>query len=222
MDQTVLKRMREDWDARARENAQYYIANSTRDWDEREFFRTGEINVANEVMPDMHRICGGARSPRDLRMLEIGCGVGRMTKAFANLFGHVTAFDVSAEMVAGARANLASLGNVEVMLGDGATLGGVPDASHDFAFSYIVFQHIPSAEVIESYCKEVNRVLKPGSLFKVQVNGAFWEGRGAPDTWEGVSFTEEDAKKLAKNSGFVLESSDGAGTQYFWLWLRKP
>src|SRR6266566_2363742 len=85
----AAKRMREDWDERARENAEYYVASSTRDWDQGEFFRSGEINVANEIMPDVLRICGGRRSPFDLKVLEIGCGVGRMTRTMARLFGHV-------------------------------------------------------------------------------------------------------------------------------------
>src|SRR6266436_4671777 len=85
----AAKRMRKDWDERARENAEYYVASSTRDWAQREFFRSGQINVANEIMPDMLRICGGERSPLDLSVLEIGCGVGRMTKMLARIFGKV-------------------------------------------------------------------------------------------------------------------------------------
>ena len=42
----------------------------------------------------------------------------------------------------------------------------------DFAFSYIVFQHIPSREIVENYMREVNRLLRPGALFKFQVQGA--------------------------------------------------
>ena len=64
------------------------------------------------------------------------------------------------------------------------------DESHDFAFSFIVFQYIPSTEVIASYCREVCRVLRPGSLFKFQVNGVVWKRHDSPDTWVGVSFAE--------------------------------
>ena len=214
--------MREDWNARAKENAEYYVASASKDWDRREFFRSGEINVANEVMPDMHAICGGQRSPLDLSMLEIGCGVGRMTKMFARIFGQVTAVDVSSEMIERATANLQGLENVSLVLGDGDTLSAVPDSSQDFAFSFIVFQHIPSKEVIASYCREVHRVLKPGSLFKFQVQGGTFERTDGPDTWHGVSISETDAQRLADDNGFALERTTGAGTQYFWLWFRKP
>ena len=218
----VTKKMRDDWDERARENAEYYVASSTREWDRREFFRSGEINVANEIMPDMRRICGGERSPFELKVLEIGCGVGRMTRTLARVFRHVTAVDISSEMIGRATANLSDLDNVTLILGDGASLSGVGDHTHDFAFSFIVFQHIPSREVIASYCREVHRVLKPGSLFKFQVQGAVWDRGEPPDTWNGVSITADDARQLAAETGFSLEQSLGDGTQYYWLWFRKP
>jgi ubiquinone/menaquinone biosynthesis C-methylase UbiE len=141
---------------------------------------------------------------------------------FARLFHHVTAVDVSAEMIERARANLQGTGNITLILGDGATLASVADQSLDFAFSYIVFQHIPSLDVISSYCREVSRVLTPGSLFKFQVQGAVFERENGPDTWQGVTVTEVDAAHLADENGFTIERTSGAGTQYYWLWFRKP
>jgi ubiquinone/menaquinone biosynthesis C-methylase UbiE len=214
--------MRSDWNDRAKENAQYYVANSTKDWDAKEFFRTGEINVANDVLPDMHSICGGRRSPLDLSALEIGCGVGRMTRMLARVFGRVTGVDISEEMIEQARRNTADLNNVNLVVGDGCSLSGLPDSSLDYAFSYIVFQHIPSYEVISSYCREVFRVLRPGSLFKFQVQGGTGIRNNHLDTWLGYPISPEAAVELAKESGFELEHQTGAGTQYFWLWFRKP
>jgi ubiquinone/menaquinone biosynthesis C-methylase UbiE len=217
----ALDAMRNDWDQRARENAEYYIQTAVEHWNEREFFRSGEIDVANEIMPDMLRICGGSRSPLDLDVLEIGCGVGRMTKMMARVFGRVTGIDVSAEMIRRARANLSS-DNVTLIVGDGATLSPLKDASCDFAFSYIVFQHIPSSEVVASYCREVYRVLRPGSLFKFQVQGTVWDRDRPPNTWTGISLSEEDSRLFCQDTGFILEKSHGAGTQDYWLWFRKP
>ncbi len=221
MDRRLTAKMREDWNARARENPQHYVQNAREHWEEREFFRSGEISVANEIMPDMLRICGGSRSPLDLNMLEIGCGVGRMTRMLARIFGQVTALDISEEMLAKAKENLRGPQNVRLLLGDGCSLAGMESSRFDFAFSFIVFQHIPSLEVIESYCRETFRVLKPGGLFKFQVQGAPG-GRGGCDTWRGVSVSLEESGRLAANSGFVMEAHSGAGTQYFWLTFRKP
>ena len=219
---STLRAMREDWDQRARENAEYYIHTGTEHWSEREFFRSGEINVANEIMSDMQRICGGTRSPLDLAALEIGCGVGRMTKMMGRIFRHVTAVDVSSEMIKRARSNLGALDNVKVILGDGATLSGVQDSSFDFAFSFIVFQHIPTVDIITSYCREVYRVLRPGALFKFQLQGAQWDRDQPPDTWYGTSFSEDDSRRLCHDTGFIFEHSTGAGSQTYWLWFRKP
>ena len=222
METKVLNKMRSDWNDRAKENAQYYVQNATKEWDQREFFRSGEINVANDVLPDMGTICGGQRSPLDLRALEVGCGVGRMTRMLARIFGHVTGVDISEEMIGQAKRNTADLPNVDLVLGDGCTLAGLADSGYDYAFSFIVFQHIPSYEVILSYCREVFRVLRPGSLFKFQVQGGTGMQTNELDTWLGCSFSPERALELARNSGFELEHQAGAGTQYFWLWFRKP
>jgi ubiquinone/menaquinone biosynthesis C-methylase UbiE len=221
MDTRVLKKMRSDWNDRARENAQYYVQSATKDWDSREFFRSGEINVANEVMPDMYRICGGQRSPLDLRVLEIGCGVGRMTRMLARIFGHVTGVDISEEMIRQARQNTAGLDNVNLVIGDGCTLASLPGNSYDFAFSFIVFQHIPTYSVMASYCREVFRVLKPGGLFKFQTQGFTALERNELDTWVGYPVSERDAVTLSEESGFDIEGQEGAGTQYYWLWFRK-
>ncbi|HLI86744.1 MAG TPA: class I SAM-dependent methyltransferase [Bryobacteraceae bacterium] len=222
MDAEILNKMRADWNGRAKENAQYYVQNEKEQWDRRDFFRSGEINVANEVMTDMVAICGGRRSPLDLRMLEIGCGVGRMTRMLARIFGHVTGVDISEEMIRQARENTADLDNVDLVVGDGCTLAGLPDASYDFAYSFIVFQHIPAYRVIASYCREVNRVLKPRGLFKFQVQGYTELKRNEDDTWLGHPVSAREAKRLAEESGFALERQEGAGTQWYWLWFRKP
>ncbi len=221
MDRQLIAEMRKDWNARARDNPRHYVQNAHEQWEDREFFRSGEINVANEIMPDMLRICGGGRSPLDLNMLEIGCGVGRMTRMLARIFGEVTALDISDEMLAKARENLRGCENVRLLLGDGCSLTGVESDRFDFAFSFIVFQHIPALAVIESYCQEVFRVLKPGGLFKFQAQGAAGARQKHYNTWNGVSISLQEAAQLAEKSGFVLEGHSGAGTQYFWLTFSK-
>ena len=95
------------------------------------------------------------------------------------------------------------------------------DVRIDFAFSYIVFQHIPSREVIYSYAREVYRLLRPGGLFKFQVQGARATDQD-PDTWLGVHFSDADAVAMAEECGFEPRYRHGADGQYFWLWFFKP
>jgi hypothetical protein len=91
----------------------------------------------------------------------------------------------------------------------------------DFAFSMLVFQHIPSRAVIESYLRETHRLLRPGGLFKFQVQG-FTDCQPVLDSsWIGVTFSQEDAQALADRTGFELRHQHGAGGQYYWLWFFK-
>ena len=211
--------MARDWDSRALENARYYIATQRKDWTDKEFFGSGEKTVAEEILTDLGNICQG-QNPRDMRVLEIGCGAGRITRALANLFGEVHAVDISGEMIKRAKAALLGIPNAHVYRNNGFDLAVVPSLEFDFAYSNIVFQHIPSREVIENYVCEVHRLLKPGRLFKFQVQGI--AGRSGPfDTWHGVSFSEQEAHNMAERNGFEARYSFGANSQYFWLWYFK-
>jgi SAM-dependent methyltransferase len=215
-----LARMRADWDGRARENARYYVATSNSDWTEEEFYRYGEQTVAEEILTDMTNICQG-RDPKQMRVLEIGCGAGRITRALAKVFGEVHAVDVSGEMVERARAALQGIPNAFVYQNSGKDLAILPDIVFDFAFSTIVFQHIPYREIIYSYVREVHRLLRPGGLFKFQVQGGGGLKAKPNDTWVGVSFSDEQAVEMARDCGFEPRYRHGAGEQYFYLWFFK-
>lgn len=215
-----LEKMKRDWDDRARENARYYVATGQQDWSDAEFFASGERTVAEEILTDMTNICQG-KPPEQMRVLEIGCGAGRVTRALAHRFGEVHAVDVSGEMVARARAALRPVSNAYIYQNNGKDLAVLPPGPYDFAFSTIVFQHIPSREVIYSYVREVHRVLRPGALFKFQVQGDATVSAAPDDTWLGVPFSDKDAVEMAERCGFEPRYRHGAGDQYFWLWFFK-
>lgn len=215
-----LEKMRRDWDERARDNARYWVNTAQTQWTDDEFFASGERTVAEEVLTDMTNICQG-KDPKAMRVLEIGCGAGRVTRALANLFGEVHGVDVSGEMVRLARTALTGHPNAFLYQNNGADLRILPPVEFDFAFSSIVFQHIPSRKVIESYVSEVNRVLRPGALFKFQVQGDETMETAPDDTWLGVPFSDHQAAELARRCGFEPRYRHGAGEQYFWLWFFK-
>jgi ubiquinone/menaquinone biosynthesis C-methylase UbiE len=215
----LASKMRSEWDQRARENAHFYVNTASTEWSDDEFFGTGERNIEEHILTDMGNICQG-KPPGQMNVLEIGCGAGRLTRALARVFGQVYAVDVSPEMIQIAQAKLGALPNVHLYNNNGVDLAVLPDVTFDFAFSYIVFQHIPSFEVLLSYCREVARRLRPGGLFKFQVQG-YKEALDQADTWLGVGVSESDAAELARASGFEHRYSNGAGTQYYWLWFFK-
>jgi len=224
-----IDRMRQDWERRARENARHYVVTGQSEWNDEEFYRSGQVTLEEEILNDLGNICQG-RDPRDLNVLEIGCGAGRVTRALAGLFGSVYAVDISREMVRQARRAVAGFPNARVFQNNGKDLSVVCDhwwnrfgmgrVQIDFAFSCMVFQHIPSRDVIENYVRDVNRLLRPGGLFKFQVQGSplVEETEGS---WVGVSFSEDDARALAERNGFEMRYQHGAGDQYYWLWFFK-
>lgn len=215
-----LEKMRADWDQRARENARHYVNTANTRWTDDEFFASGETTVAEEILTDMGNICQG-KPAGGMRVLEIGCGAGRVTRALAKLFGEVHAVDVSGEMVRQAALALHAYPNAHVYQNNGKDLTVVPEREFDFAFSSIVFQHIPSREVIENYVREVHRLLRPGALFKFQVQGDSTLQTRPDDTWLGVPFSERQAVDMAYRCGFDPRYRHGAGGQYFWLWFFK-
>ncbi len=216
-----LENMRRDWDQRARENARHYVATGKEDWSDDEFFRSGEASAEGDILNDTDNVFQG-KNPKQMRVLEIGCGAGRVTRALGRIFGEVHGVDVSGEMVAQARAAVADMPHVHVYQNNGFDLSVIPPLEFDFAYSFIVFQHVPSREIIENYVREVHRLLRPGALFKFQVQG--YPLSSSPDqTWLGVPFSEAQARDMADRCGFELRYHHGAGEQYFWLWFfKKP
>lgn len=218
--ESISERMRLEWDQRARENAYHYVASGREEWSEEEFDLSGRGSTEHVVLGDLPSIAGD-RDPKEMTVLEIGCGAGRMTKPLAEIFGHVYAVDVSGEMLDRARARLADVENVSWTQTNGVDLDALGDVQLDFALSYIVFQHIPDIEVIRGYIREVAHRLKPDGMFKFQVQGSPWAAAVPTDTWTGARFSALDAVRAARENQLQIEAYEGVGEQYFWLTMRK-
>jgi SAM-dependent methyltransferase len=120
--------------------------------------------------------------PQGKTMLEIGCGVGRVTRSFAKRFARVYALDVSEEMLQRARDLHPGYENITWLRGGGDRLAQLADQSMDFAFSYLTLQHMPSAPQGLECVREIVRVLKPGGAYCFQFNSNVnptmnWRGR---------------------------------------------
>jgi SAM-dependent methyltransferase len=206
--------MREDWDRRAREDHKLHIATGHAG-SEAQFLESGERDLADLVLD-------GIQLGPEASALEIGCGVGRLLVPLARRVARALGVDISPVMIETSRAYLASAQNASARLTDG-TLSGVGDASLDFVFSFIVFQHIPAVGPIRTYVKEAARVLKAGGVFRFQVDGRSWwrGGEHTPDTYEGVKFTPEQARALLAGTPFAIVDEWGADGHYHWITARK-
>jgi SAM-dependent methyltransferase len=220
-----------------------FFIHSTLDYahtDEPAFWASGPENLDRTLEPFSRAI-----GPAD-RVIEIGCGIGRITRAIADRAAHVTGVDVSKEMVDRARIALADVRNVELVVGNGLDLSGVDDASVDVAYSFIVFQHIPDPEVTCGYIEEIGRVLRPGGWTVFQVSEQpeihrreSWENgdtlktrlrhifglhpRGCLEPqWLGSAVSREDLLAALTRGGLVLDATVGDGTQFCMVSAHRP
>lgn len=213
--------MKSDWDGRAREDAKWYINTFRRDQSDAEFFAQGVGEVEGLVKAELDLLCDG-RDSKTLRLLEIGCGMGRMTRHMAPLFREIVATDVSAEMVRRFAEHQAHLPNVRAVETSGYDFAAFPNDCFDVIFSAYVYQHVPSAAVIRSNLTDAFRVLRPGGVFHFFTNGADVKERDVGDTWAGALFPEASVRALAESVGAQLLSVRGAGYQYLSVYWRKP
>ena len=211
--------MREEWNARAREDAYYYVAFGRRGQDDTEFSDTAK-DLVRELEGELKRLPPPPPgNPR--RALEIGCGPGRLLRPMSRHFAELHGIDVSDEMATLARSKLADLSNVQVHAASGSDLRLFSDEHFDFVYSYAVFQHIPSEEVVWSYLRETVRVLKPGGIARLHLNGLPRTSK-VYTTWEGARIAANEILSFALRGNVDLLSLTGIDTQYMWTTWRKP
>jgi SAM-dependent methyltransferase len=102
------------------------------------------------------------------KMLDFGCGVGRMTRAFSQFFSSCVGIDVSGKMVELARKFNADRPQCEFVTSTSATLP-FEDATFDFVFSVLVLQHLPKKSMILGYISEFLRIAKDGGVLVFQL-----------------------------------------------------
>ncbi len=199
--------MRSDWERRARENAPFYICTTAAE-SAKAFAASGEKDLAADVLD-------GLEVSPDWAALEIGCGIGRLLKPLSKRIRRVVGVDLSEEMIRRGREYCADRPNVELLRTEGA-LEGLDDAAFDFVFSHIVFQHLPRKAYVDRYLREAHRVLRPGGLLRVQVDGRARQffRRVVADSWSGVVFSARELARRLERSGFRVTEIRGAGTQY--------
>lgn len=95
------------------------------------------------------------------KILEIGCGVGRVGKPLSDLCAEWIGCDISANMLSHARERLKGKGNVSFIELSTVGLAEIPDDSVDLVYCTVVFMHLYEWDRYK-YVKEAFRVLKPG------------------------------------------------------------
>jgi SAM-dependent methyltransferase len=162
-------------------------------WDSKEFFGTG----AKEA----ERVLALCRSHSlDIsfgKLLDFGCGVGRMTRGFSHFFSSCTGIDVSSKMVGLAKQFNADVSKCDFVVSDRPELP-FESNSFDFVFSLLVLQHLPTKTMIRGFIAEFIRVAKDGGVIvfqlpnevplrrRIQLRRRLWSllsAVGVPQSW---------------------------------------
>jgi SAM-dependent methyltransferase len=244
-----VNEMKEMWNKRAEEDAFFYVESAFWDGDIDKFFALGEERADLLLKPVFEAT---QINPSTTRLLEIGCGVGRFSRAFARTFKTVIAIDVSEQMIAKASelSPQSKHPGLTFQATDGTSMSFISSEAIDLVFSYEVFQHMPSAEIILSNLKEVGRVLSPTGyacihimndygiakknlkkIVKQTVPGFVWKVLGISPftfdkTWTGTSLSPSQIQEFCKTAGLELitcldDPTHGSGDRTFLLLKRS-
>lgn len=218
----VNEQMRADWNRRAREDANFYVAFGRRSQEDQEFLASA-AEVTGALEPELSRLPPSA--PENRSALEIGCGPGRLMRPMSRHFGEIHGVDISDEMIRLACDQLKDIPHAHAQVTPDSSLSMFRDGSFDFVYSYIVFQHIPDRDVVLNYLREAGRVLKAGGILRCQLRGApplDSEMERESTTWTGCYFSGDEVAAFARENYLQLVALSGLQTQYMWVTLRKP
>jgi SAM-dependent methyltransferase len=200
------------WDAAAAGDgrAELFSVPGIEGWD------AGVEACLDQIIPALAPILLTAKAT----ILDLGCGIGRLTLPLARAFQAVTfiGLDLSPNMVTTARTSAKQHGqrNVRFLTGDGRTLPKtLPRLAG--AFSVLTFQHVP-LEAQEGYVKALSAKLEPGGAlclqFVITEVDHFLSHGVSPGTVAGWCDT----------AGLSVTAIDAGVIDESWAWLRavKP
>ena len=205
------------WNEKAKDNPLYWIISNDNSKSESKFFATG-IDSYNLITKDI-------KVTPEMDVLEIGCGVGRITFQFAKYCSSVNGIDICSEYIklANEYKHRFKISNIFFYENDGESFGIYKDNQFDLIYSFIVFQHIPYEQTLINNIKNAYRILKPNGIFKFHHNRLSQQSEG--DIGFGCSLSKESVNDILK-VGYELVNTypDESYKQYgrgWWTILKK-
>ncbi len=178
----------------------------------------------------------------DRAVLDIGCGVGRMSQALSHHFGKVVGVDVAETLLQLARERNTNP-RVTFEQGDGWTILPGLRETFDAAFSYEVL-YIIEPRTVANYFQDVVRLLRPGGEFVFQMNlqplkwrtrlsyqvrnflyacgVKHWRGWPTAPGFQRHAYSREWLTQALQAAGFVVEAIVGDSLTQTWIRARKP
>ncbi len=189
----ISEKMKRDWNQRALHHARFWIATENYQTEEL-FVQSGEdtAQALLEAVKDLYR--------PSWKVLDIGCGIGRVLKPLAKHFHALVGIDVSSTMIAQSKSWLSEYPHVTTFENSGMDLREFEDQSFNLVYSYVAFQHMPRL-VFEQYLGEINRVLTPEGYLALQLPIGSYSDVPIEDTIGIRSYPIQEIKQKLHNNG---------------------
>lgn len=143
------------------------------------------------------------------RLLDLGCGAGRLTVPAVSRFGaSLVGVDPSEHMLAAA-AHDAEDGNPTWMLNDGRT---IPSSGFDGGWSVLTFQHLPDS-IVAGYLAQLPDLLMPDARFVAQFVV------GETRVPHMVERSHREIADLIADAGLSILAVDTGFGHASWSWL---
>lgn len=159
-----VDRLRAEWEERARSSLGRFFIASQADWEDPTAWNA-------QAAQDLSILLFGLESSwlKEARVLELGCGVGRLARLLSPHVGSYTGIDISSTYVEQARRDLAHHAHCTFLVAPGDALPPeIAPESMDLIFAWAVFIHLP-LPLIETLLRVALPCLAPGGMLRFQV-----------------------------------------------------
>jgi len=176
-------------------------------WELSEFLSTGEADV-EQILATATQL---GRPSRRERVLDFGCGVGRLTRALARRFDEAVGVDVSERMLEHARRLNADTPNVTFTNAEHP-----PAGRFDFVVANLVLQHLPSRALARVYIERLVEAARPDGL-RGRVSAERLQAAGFHPV-RMLALTEADVRATVDVAGATVahtEDAAAAGLRYY-------
>ena len=136
---------------------------------------------------------------RSARVIDVGCGTGLVGRFLAERgFTRIDGLDISAEMIVQARGKGAY---ADLFTADLTETIAVPDAAYDAAISVGTFTH---NHVGPNGIEEVLRIIKPGGIASITVNGDAYVADGYRAKFDALAASHACAIVEERDEDYIV------------------